>query len=103
MPSRHYDWGVEEKYPSEVADRFMVRMPDGMRDRIAREAERNGRSMNAEIVLRLQNSLDQRPNIQWAAGSAPLDMVSRNRPLVDSSQLEELAKLVVQQLRKGGA
>jgi transcriptional regulator with XRE-family HTH domain len=45
-----------DKYPSEEADRFMVRMPPGMRDRIAEEADANGRSMNAEIVLRLQES-----------------------------------------------
>lgn len=32
------------------SDKFMLRLPDGMRDRIADEAKKNGRSMNAEIV-----------------------------------------------------
>jgi hypothetical protein len=32
------------------SDQFMVRLPDGMRDFIAEMAEKNGRSMNAEIV-----------------------------------------------------
>lgn len=43
-------------YPSETQDRFIVRFPDGMRDRIATIAKSNGRSMNAEIVARLDES-----------------------------------------------
>lgn len=39
--------------PSDIADKFMLRMPDGMRDRIAADAKANGRSMNAEILVRL--------------------------------------------------
>lgn len=35
----------------------MLRFPDGMRDQIAEAAKANGRSMNAEIVHRLQISL----------------------------------------------
>jgi hypothetical protein len=35
------------------SDQFMLRLPDGMRDMIAEMAERNGRSMNAEIVSAL--------------------------------------------------
>ena len=45
-------------FPSEQQDRFIVRLPDGMRDKIRSVSERNGRSMNAEIVARLQRSLD---------------------------------------------
>jgi hypothetical protein len=48
----------KQPYPSELADRFQLRMPDGMRDEIEATAKANGRSMNAEIVLRLQQSLD---------------------------------------------
>lgn len=36
------------------SDRFMLRLPDGMRDRIKAAAEANNRSMNAEIVAALQ-------------------------------------------------
>lgn len=36
----------------------MLRLPDGMRDRIKAEAEKGGRSMNAEIILRLQRSIE---------------------------------------------
>ncbi|WP_082772795.1 Arc family DNA-binding protein [Methylobacterium sp. CCH5-D2] len=47
----------DEHHPSDLADRFQVRMPPGMRERIADEARANNRSMNAEIVARLQQSL----------------------------------------------
>lgn len=47
-------------YPSEMQDRFIVRLPDGMRDKIAELAKQNSRSMNAEMVARLQASLDGR-------------------------------------------
>lgn len=44
----------EEKYPSELAERFQVRMPEGLRDRIKAASEANGRSMNAEILRVLE-------------------------------------------------
>lgn len=45
-------------YPSRTADQFIVRFPDGMRDRLKEAAQANGRSMNAEIVARLQDSFE---------------------------------------------
>lgn len=44
----------------QLADKYVLRMPDGMRDRITELAKANGRSMNAEIVLILQQALDAR-------------------------------------------
>ncbi len=41
------------KPPSEIQDKFIVRLPDGMRDRIKEAAEQNNRSMNAEVVAAL--------------------------------------------------
>lgn len=38
------------------SDKFMLRLPDGMRDRLKSDAEANKRSMNAEIVARLEKS-----------------------------------------------
>lgn len=43
--------------PSDLADKFMLRMPDGMRERIAEVAKANNRSMNSEIIARLEASL----------------------------------------------
>lgn len=39
--------------PSKTLDQFVVRFPDGMRDRIRDEAATNSRSMNTEIIERL--------------------------------------------------
>lgn len=46
-------------YPSRTADQFVVRFPDGMRDRLKEAAHVNGRSMNAEIIARLDASFEQ--------------------------------------------
>lgn len=45
----------ESPYPSDKQDKFMLRLPDGMRDRIKAAAEANNRSMNAEIVATLED------------------------------------------------
>lgn len=37
--------------------KYIIRLPDGMRERIKEEAERNCRSMNAEIVFHLERAL----------------------------------------------
>ncbi|MEQ9721307.1 Arc family DNA-binding protein [Yersinia alsatica] len=36
--------------PVSAQDKFMLRLPDGMREAIAERAKKNGRSMNSEIV-----------------------------------------------------
>ena len=44
---------------SRDSDKFMLRFPDGMRDKIAEAAKANNRSMNAEIVARLEGSFGE--------------------------------------------
>lgn len=44
-------------YSSRTADKFVVRLPDGMRERIADVAKEHHRSMNSEIIARLEKSL----------------------------------------------
>lgn len=44
-------------YPSEMADKFVVRMPEGMRDRIRQKADENRRTMNSEIIHALDRAL----------------------------------------------
>jgi plasmid stability protein len=46
-------------YSSRTADKFVVRLPDGMRERIAEVARTHHRSMNSEIIARLEQSLIQ--------------------------------------------
>lgn len=67
-------------YPSEVADKYVVRFPDGMRDRLKAAASENHRSMNAEIIARLQASF----------GHADSDLA---RPLRIDEVLAEMARL----------
>ena len=44
--------------PSPDRDRFIIRLPDGMRDQIGVAAKANNRTMTAEIVARLRASFD---------------------------------------------
>lgn len=48
---------MAERTP-QIQDKYIVRMPEGMRDRIKAAAQESGRSMNAEIIHRLAQSLD---------------------------------------------
>lgn len=42
---------------SRNADKFVCRLPDGMREQLANVAAMNRRSMNSEVVYRLETSL----------------------------------------------
>lgn len=44
--------------PSPDKERFIVRLPDGMRDQIRAAAQANNRTMTAEIVARLRWSFE---------------------------------------------
>lgn len=56
LASCQYAFGMTDDFPSRSLDKVIVRLPDGMRDRLKAEAEANKRSMNAEIVARLEAS-----------------------------------------------
>ena len=43
---------------SQNQDKFIARLPDGMRDQLKKSAEQNSRSMNAELVEALKAYLD---------------------------------------------
>jgi hypothetical protein len=60
---------TKEPYPSEQADKFVLRLPDGMRDRIRATAEANSRSMNAGMVARLEASCEFRKESQTLGGA----------------------------------
>lgn len=44
-------------YPSEKLDQFMLRFPDGMRQRFKSMAALNRRSLNSEVVFHLERAL----------------------------------------------
>lgn len=58
MSRRQYHCGVKDQTikQSRESDKFMLRLPDGMRAQISVAADAAGRSMNAEIVARLARS-----------------------------------------------
>ncbi|NHZ40090.1 Arc family DNA-binding protein [Massilia aquatica] len=45
-----------KKIVSRESDKFMLRFPEGMREHVADAAARNRRSMNAEILARLEQT-----------------------------------------------
>jgi len=52
---------------SRTADKFVIRLPDGLRGRITDRAMANHRSMNSEMVNRLERSLledDERADLE---------------------------------------
>lgn len=48
---------MAQNSPSRFSDKFMVRFPEGMRDRLAAAARENRRSMNAELIIHLERAL----------------------------------------------
>lgn len=70
------------------SDKFMLRLPDGMRQQIKESAEKSGRSMNAEIIQRLSDSFQT--NTQ--ASSADIDLLAdlAFMMLVNDSSLRRL-------------
>ncbi|MGR7993822.1 Arc family DNA-binding protein [Xanthobacter sp. ZOL 2024] len=70
---------MTSRVPSRGSDQFNLRFPDGMRDRIKEAAEASGRSMNAEIIARLEASFAPRQpgDEQIAALGERLDDVIR--------------------------
>lgn len=57
---------------SRDSDKFMLRLPEGMREAIANVAAQAGRSMNAEIVARLEASLKAARIAEQARDQDPL-------------------------------
>jgi plasmid stability protein len=72
--------------PSRTADRIIIRLPDGMRERLKRRADANGHSMTAEVVAILSYML----------GDAELDELDKLR--VQLVMANERAKASAQQL-----
>lgn len=66
-------------YSSRTADKFVVRLPDGMRERIAEVARSHHRSMNSEIIARLERTLVAEVDADASAGGKqPLASVELN-------------------------
>lgn len=88
-----------KKPPSRTADQFVVRFPDGMRDRIAEAAKRNGRSMNAEIIQRLDHSFTPHEERPWEERM----VTDVNRAMLAMLSSDEFTILLDRVKRAGGA
>ncbi|TJZ91604.1 Arc family DNA-binding protein [Paracoccus gahaiensis] len=69
------------------SDQFMLRLPEGMRDRIKLSADRNSRSMNAEIVATLDKAY---PAADYEALAYALVEVLQHMPDDESKALTDL-------------
>ena len=76
-------------YSSRTADKFVVRLPDGMRERIADVARNHHRSMNSEIISRLEQSLFQEGTLD----SSPIMHM-------DSAELSNSERELLQRFRQ---
>lgn len=60
------------EYGSRDADKFVVRLPDGMRDQVAMAANADDRSMNSLIVKAIREYLDLQQRQQALLGALVL-------------------------------
>lgn len=78
--------------PGRGSDQFPLRLPDGMREQLKASADKNGRSMNAEIVALLDDAVMLQAQVE--ALTLERDMTERDRgrlakDLRDLRQLRE--------------
>jgi len=93
---------TEVKIPgSRTADKFVVRLPDGMRQKIADVAKNYHRSMNSEIVSRLEQSLHT--ELVFSAETNDGEMNHEDgaeRPVRVSTDLNQVESAIIQRLRQ---
>lgn len=79
-------------------DKFMLRLPEGMRESIAERAKENGRSMNSEIVQILQDALESGNRTdeenERLASEAIDRAYEREMSLLSAGDLEEWKKAI---------
>lgn len=71
-----------KKIASKNADQYMLRLPSGLRDQVAKLAGENGRSMNTEIIEAIEKHLE-RVNRVTAIGQF-IDKHRENIELLDN-------------------
>ncbi|MFV3332592.1 Arc family DNA-binding protein [Pseudomonas sp. NY15437] len=84
--------------PSRTADKFVLRLPDGMRERVAEAAKGSHRSMNSEIISRLELSLESPKSMPLMQPSGELTsdeqrLIARFR-MLDLKQQSALVVLI---------
>lgn len=72
---------------SRDSDKFMLRFPEGMRSHVSDAAERNHRSMNSEIIARLERTF------RW-------DEVEHPHPAELSAEIQHAAARIQELIRE---
>lgn len=84
--------------PSDLADKFMLRFPDGMRDQLKFVALLNNRSLNAEIIHRLSLTfeMDERSPTENAHAEARPSNLRADEERI----LEGVRKIIAEEMAK---
>ncbi|MBB5755133.1 Arc family DNA-binding protein [Prosthecomicrobium pneumaticum] len=92
----------KDKFPSELAERFQLRLPPGLRDRIKAYAERHGRSMNTEIVRILEREFPEPLSLERRIYQL-LDLVGVLTSGADNERIGKLVDEIEETLRRMAA
>jgi hypothetical protein len=82
---------MSKKSVIQPQDKYVVRLPDGLRDRIKAASERNGRSMNAEIVATLESKYPDPGGVLAELGF--LDEIEQIKQKLERLRLTRLAEI----------
>jgi hypothetical protein len=80
---------------SRLADKYIVRFPEGMRARIAESAKANKRSMNAEIIARLEASFLSDKTMEVAENALKVAPLNKETVRQIALEFEEVVRRVV--------
>jgi len=68
----------DDRIPT-LVEKFVIRLPNGLRDQIRQLSEQNRRSMNSEIIMVLENHIRQQFMAQMAAANPDGEFVPGQR------------------------
>ena len=92
-----------KKYPSDELDQSLVRWPRGMRKAIGQNADRNGRSINAEIIslvqLGLLHSLPEKQDTVFQ-GTVSAELIQDLLTYLDAWRKSINSELVIQETER---
>lgn len=98
---------MSEDRPGRGADQFPLRLPEGMRERIKEAARLSGRSMNSEIIARLEDtfSVGEPPTspeelAKFMAEMRAVLRVYTKRPDVFLGDSDESDKLIEKEMKR---
>jgi predicted transcriptional regulator len=85
-----------------TSDKFILRLPDGMRNRLAKIAERRGHSMNSVIIAALAMYFeheDTSPGSKGYRRSADIEAALKGLEDQIANQHRELVELIEQKIK----